>query len=63
MVDKEKRAQTMMTRTKKAANDGSGSVVTDEAMTAGRIQSLTDFTEKLKAIDEAIHKNLGHWST
>ena len=57
--DKEKGAQTMMTRTEKAANDSSGSAVTDEAVTAGRIQSPADFTETLKAIDEAINKNLG----
>ena len=35
--DKEKGAQTMMTRTEKAANDVSGRAVTDETVTARRL--------------------------
>ena len=49
----------MMTRTEKAANDGSGRAVTDETVTVRRLQYPADFTQTLKAIDEAIHENLG----
>ena len=48
----------MMTRTEKAANDDSGRAVTDKTVTARRLQYPADFTETLKAIDEAIHENL-----
>ena len=58
-MDKEKGSQRMMTRTEEVANVGSGSAVTGEGVTAGENQSLTDFTDTLNAIDEAINGNPG----
>ena len=59
VVDKEQGAPTMMMRTEKAANGGSGRAVTDKAVIVGGESMFNGYTEELKAIDEAINGNLG----
>lgn len=59
VMDKEKVSQTMRITTDNVSDDGSGRAVTSEAVTAEGNYSLANLTKTLKAIDEAIHGNLG----
>nr|POE80630.1 hypothetical protein CFP56_15035 [Quercus suber] len=60
VMDEKHGAPTMLMRIEKAANGGSGNAGTGEAVIARGNKCAADFTEELKAIDEAINENPGH---